>query len=226
MERDDIYDLADLADAVEEFLLPHVEEAVESCRQTFESDRYNDNYVFGTQLWRNVWNRFVEAAHAEQGNPFTPQTIDHCPYLSTSDFSVRHHRVDSTTELPNGAEAAKKQANAQLSLWGTPSENDADIDVSRPIVGIVAEPESGLSKVFLGVLIARFEEEYEWYKQKIIYDATTSVTERGDGVPSEPEVKPVVTLDKPDQEEESQPDIQVREDEDNEQQSKNARKAQ
>lgn len=214
MDDDGIRTLPQLAHAVEEHLLGHIEDSIESCRRAYLADEaYNDNYVFGTMLWRNLLNRFREVA-AREGSPFEHTYEEGVPLLRTQYFSIRHHRVNPGSEMPSGAKAAKAHAQAQLELFEN-SDVEVRVDESHPIIGIKAEPETGLGGVFVGVLEAEDPDSntFRWNKRETVYDVTRAMAGADGQVPAEELDKPIVRLDTPPQESQSGSQVHITNDE-------------
>ena len=135
---------------VREHLLPLIEEAADTCVRAYAADEFNDTYTFGTQLWRNVWNRFLPVA-SDESIPLSHSGVKTDFSLRCGSISLEHHRVRKDTRLPINALAVKKKIDrGQLSLF---ADQPDDTGFAESVVlAIVAEPEEGLMEIFLGVL--------------------------------------------------------------------------
>lgn len=170
--------LEDIAPYVVEHLLPEIHESVEACVESFKADPYNDSWTFGTQLWRNTWNRFSSVAG-----------IDDCPFdihgkgneykLKIGSFILRHHKINDETKLPTGAKAVKEAASAvQTSIFSflgeTPIERPA---IDNIVIAINATTKNGLVEVFLGELVptAPDSKKFKWANKQPIYLANGQV---------------------------------------------------
>lgn len=149
MQPKGITKLDDLVPYISEYLVPLVEDAVETCNRAYMDDEYNDNWTFGTQLWRNLWNRIYEAALSDD-NPIEICHGDHMYAFRIGPAMLRHHRVNRITSIPRSAKAAKSTADAvQLLLF---DEEIYRTDLNNIILAIAAEPGVGLSEIFIGKL--------------------------------------------------------------------------
>jgi hypothetical protein len=174
--------LKDVVPFVEEHLLPMIQQSVEVCKASYLSDPFNDSYTFGTQLWRNAWNRLRATA-----------TYEDCPFeqcgkgneykLKIGRFVLRNHRIDHDTQLPNGAKAAKAAAHEQLELFAADQDRILD-EIDNIIIAIDADPEDGLLEVFIAPIIPleRDSNKYTWEEGQIftVYKAYDKQSSAGD----------------------------------------------
>ena len=156
---------------VREHLLPEIKQAVEICVNCYLMDpAFNDMWTFGTQFWKNIWNRFKTVA----------EELDNCPFevfgkgneykLKLGPYVLRHHRINEQSKLPNGAKAVKSSADyLQMSLfsdeWGAPVEKD------NIVIAIDADVRSGLKEVFLGEIMPLDLEskKYKWVSKALVF---------------------------------------------------------
>ena len=192
--------LRELVPLVREHLLPMIRDAVDVCVRSHADDEYNDNFTFGTQAWKNLWNRLQEYA-AKEGTPFKPSGDLKDYSIRVQGVRLKPHSVNTDTRLPNSARAIKKRINLQLTLFP-----DADGIACLPetvVLAFEASPEEGLREVFLGVLQKNgFTTQYEWRDVAQVYErdgagetvdtATPSSAER---VAEEPEAAPTLDYD-------------------------------
>lgn len=166
MNKPDINKLEDIAPHVMEHLVPEIKQAVEACIKAHNSDPFNDTWTFGTQLWRNVWNRFESVARFEDC-PFGVCGKGNEYKLKIGNFVLRHHRIDEESKLPNGAKAVK--AAAQMFLFG--AEWDAPVEIDNIILAIDADVQRGLKEVFIGELKQMHQnlKKYNWGMKIPIY---------------------------------------------------------
>ena len=130
MEKVNIETIEEMVPYVQEHLLPEIQQAVEVCVKSFWDDPvFNDMYTFGTQFWKNTWNRLS-----------TVSELEDCPFdlcgkgneykLKMGPFVLRHHRINEQSKLPSGGKAVKSSADYihQMSLfneeWYAPVEVD------------------------------------------------------------------------------------------------------
>jgi hypothetical protein len=193
METIQISTLEDLVPYLSQYILPHVKESVQVCVRAFTDDPFNDNWTFGTHLWKNTWNRIRATAEIEN-NPITAPIRGNEYYFSIGNATIHHHRVGGASLLPNAAKAVKALVDeAQLPLF--PHERKLAFD--NVILGISADPMNGLSEVFLGKLEKdASSEQYFWSKRVSLYNMTTAEPEEVEYifVEEEEEAIPVLTL--------------------------------
>lgn len=159
--------LEEIALMVEEHILPEIEESVEVCMSSYHSDEFNDSWTFGTNFWRNVWNRFKSVSSFED-----------CPFdylggnkykLKVNDFIIGCHRIDRKSRIPAGAKALKEKAPVQLppvlARLGYPQERPSD----NIVIAVDADPEKGLREVFLGKLVRLYN------SNKFIFENIVSI---------------------------------------------------
>jgi hypothetical protein len=157
-----INSIEELVPYVAKHLVPLIEDAVNSCERCYQIDPYNDRWTFGTQLWRVIWNRFQSLSNAETspieclpGNIYA---------FRIGQATLRHHRVRNFNAIPKSAKAAKEEADGvfkQLTLFD--DREYFNKDIQNVILAIAAEPEVGLSAIFLGKLIKDNESKgYQW----------------------------------------------------------------
>ena len=207
MEDSRIEKIEDVVPVVRRHLVPQIERAVHVCINAYEADHFNDNYTFGTQLWRNTWNRISRIAHSGD-TPLEPHGKASDYKFRIGSFILRHHRVGGEYHLPRSAKSAKREA-IQLNLFGPvypevlPGENF--------ILAIEVEPDEGLKDVFIGELKQNSTTERFCWERKIPVftpdelsilkgDATRYPPEedtfsRVDFQPTETEPDEIVTLD-------------------------------
>ena len=131
METIKIESLEDMVPYVQEHLLPQIQQAVEICVNCYLMDTaFNDMWTFGTQFWRNTWNRFKTVAEEIEECPFETFGKGNEYKLKLGPYVLRHHRINSQSKLPSGAKAVKSAADymQQMSLfsdeWSAPVEKD------------------------------------------------------------------------------------------------------
>jgi len=171
MTTPNIESLEDMVPHVQEHLLPQIKQAVEICVNCFLMDTaFNDTWTFGTQFWRNTWNRFKAVAEVLEDCPFEVCGKGNEYKLKLGKYVLRHHRINQQSKLPSGAKAVKSAANyIQLSLfsdeWGAPVEND------NIVIAIDADPRRGLKEVFLGELmpLEPDSKKYRWENKAPVY---------------------------------------------------------
>jgi hypothetical protein len=163
--------LNDLAPFVHEHLVPAIESAVEVCLHSYWSDEFNDKWTFGTQLWKNIWNRFSALA-----------SLDDCPFctfgkgneykLKIGPFVLRHHRIDRSSNIPRAAKAVKYRAAAVQLMLEFESECEEERD--NFVIAIDADVEYGLKEIFVGELLPvnGNSNNYRWVQKVPIYLAS------------------------------------------------------
>jgi len=193
METIQISSLEDLVPFLSHYILPHVKESVQVCVRAFSDDPFNDNWTFGTHLWKNTWNRIKATAEIEN-NPINAPTKGNEYCFSIGNATIHHHRVGGAGLLPKSAKAVKALVDeAQLPLF--PQERKLALD--NIILGISADPMNGLSEVFLGKLEKdSSSEQYFWSKRVSLYNMSTAEPEKVEYifVEAEEEAVPVLTL--------------------------------
>lgn len=171
METIQFSSLEELAPYLSQHILPHVKDSVQTCVRAFSADPFNDNWTFGTQLWRNTWNRIRITAEIES-SPVTlpPKRNEYC--FSIGNAIIHHHRVGGIGLLPTSGKAVKDLVDeAQLPLF--PQERKLSFE--NVILGISANPKNGLSEVFLGKLEKdSFSEQYFWSERVSLYKVSTA----------------------------------------------------
>jgi hypothetical protein len=170
MESQIYQSLEDLAAPVAEHLVPEIQQSVEVCVQSHREDpAFNDQWIFGTHLWKNTWNRFVAVASFEEC-PFDLYGKGNDFKLKIGPFVIRHHRIDRKTKIPKGAKAVKLAADArQMSLFS--GEWDVTVLKDNIVIAIDADSEDGLREVFIGELVplSPDSKKYRWENQIPIY---------------------------------------------------------
>ena len=170
--------LEDVAPLVEEHLLPEIQESVEACVSSYEADVFNDLWTFGTQLWKNTWNRLKSVAK-----------LDDCPFerygkgneykLKIGPYILRHHKIDHESRLPTGAKAVKESAAIQLSLFSLLGDEfvNKQPSIDNIVIAIDANPQKGLKEVFIGELLpySLDSKKFKWGKKIEIYLAKGEV---------------------------------------------------
>lgn len=207
MKTPDIESLEDLVPHVQEHLLPQIHQAAEICMNCYLMDTaFNDMWTFGTQFWRNTWNRFRTIA----------EEIDECPFevsgkgneykLRLGPYVLRHHRINSQSRLPSGAKAVKSAANhIQMSLFN--DEWDAPVEKDNIVIAIDVDVHRGLKEVFLGEIMPSEVDssKYKWVRKAPIFlvdgaQASTAdvihIADMPGFVPEEEIVEVPVKLDK------------------------------
>ena len=146
--------LEDVAPFVVEHLLPEIQESVEVCIECYNlDDSFNDSWTFGTQLWRNIWNRFKSAASFEDC-PFEVYGKGNEYKLKIGRYILRHHKIDRETRLPSGAKAVKESASFQMSIFSLLGEDPVQQPtIDNIVIAIDANIQSGLKEVFVGELM-------------------------------------------------------------------------
>jgi hypothetical protein len=171
MNTPNIESLEDLVPHVQDHLLPQIQQAVEICVNCYLMDTaFNDTWTFGTQFWRNTWNRFRTIA----------EEIDECPFevsgkgneykLKLGPFVLRHHRINSQSSLPIGAKAVKSAANSiQMSLFN--DEWNAQVEKDNIVIAIDADVHRGLKEVFLGEImpLGLDSRKYRWVNKISVF---------------------------------------------------------
>lgn len=162
--------LQEIAQPVAEYLLPEIEQSVEICVKSYWDDpTFNDQWIFGTHLWKNAWNRF-EAASSFNDCPFEVCGKGNEYKLRIGKFVVRHHRIDQQTKLPSSAKAVKSAADAiQMMLFD--DEWCAPVEIDNIIIAIDADVDSGLKEVFVGELMphSKLSKQYRWVQKAPVY---------------------------------------------------------
>ncbi len=203
MEAIQISSLEDLAPYLSQYILPHVKDSVQTCVRAFSADPFNDNWTFGTHLWRNTWNRIRATAEIES-NPITVPLKGNEYCFHVGNAIIHHHRVGGAGLLPTSAKAVKDLVDeAQLPLF--PRERRVAFD--NIILGISADPQVGLSEVFLGKLEKdSSSEQYYWSDKVSLYNGSSAEPEDVEYifVDEEQEAVPVLAF-RPKTEETAQP---------------------
>ena len=166
-----IESLDDISPFVQEYLLPHIQQSVAICINCYLMDTaFNDTWTFGTQFWRNTWNRFKTVA----------KEVDECPFeiygneseykLKLSSYVIRHHRINTKSKLPSGAKAAKLAAYNMQQMylfndWSTPVEKE------NVIIAIDADINNGLKEVFIGEImpLEKDSKKYKWVNKAPVF---------------------------------------------------------
>jgi len=161
MNAPEIHDLQDAVPYFTEFVLPEIEKAVEVACRTLALDENNDTWVFGTTLWRNLWNRVKRMAQADD-NPFRVFERENAYDFCLGTLRVRHHRVNATTLLPGSGVAAKSYADYNQFRFDGDGFGAPGFD--HAVLAIVAHPVTGLREVFIGIL-GRTASGYHWIQQ-------------------------------------------------------------
>lgn len=174
METIQISSLKDLAPYLSQHILPHVKDSVQVCLLAYSADAFNDNWTFGTHLWRNTWNRIRSTAEIED-NPVTlpVKGNEYCFHIGNA--TIHHHRVGGAGLLPTSGKAVKGLVDeAQLPLF--PQARKLSLD--NIILGISADPKEGLSEVFLGKLEKySSSEQYFWSDKVSLYHGSKAEPE-------------------------------------------------
>ena len=169
MEKTEIVELEDIIPHALKHLLPEIKESVEVCINCFHMDAFNDTWTFGTQLWKNIWNRFNFVIDEYEDCPFEICGKGNEYKFKIGPYVLRHHRINSDSKLPCGAKAVKAAAGQQMYLpgleWQSPIEKD------NIVLAIDADIQNGLKEVFLGELQQADPEEkkYKWGKKVQVY---------------------------------------------------------
>lgn len=191
MESSRIEKIESLVPVVRKYLVPSIERAVVVCVEAYWADQYNDNYTFGTQFWRNSWNRIDEIATSGE-TPIELFGKANEYKFRVGRFILRHHRVGGEYQLPSSAKSAKNAA-IQLNLFGRtypeilPGENI--------ILAIEADPKEGFKDIFIGDLKQDPDSgELYWAKVIPIYTPEElSILKGGTApIPAEEEATPEV----------------------------------
>ena len=149
--------LEEIALMVEEHLLPEIEESVEACMSSYHSDEFNDSWTFGTNFWRNVWNRLKSVSSFED-----------CPFdylggnkykLKADQYIIGCHRIDRKSRIPAGAKALKREAPVQLPPILASLEYLQELRplIDNVVIAVDADPVKGLREVFLGELFRIYD---------------------------------------------------------------------
>lgn len=161
--------LDQIAPYVHEHLFPEIQQSVDTCIKSYWDDDFNDMWIFGTHLWKNIWNRFKSVAEFEDC-PFYVCGKGNEYKLQIGQFILRHHRINEESKLPNAAKAVKFAADQiQMTLFG--EEWDVPAEIDNIVLAIDADIENGLKEVFVGELIsyAPMFNKYKWAKKIPIY---------------------------------------------------------
>ena len=149
--------LEEIALMVEEHLLPEIKESVEVCMSSYHSDEFNDSWTFGTNFWRNVWNRLKSVSSFED-----------CPFdylggnkykLKMDQYIIGCHRIDKKSRIPAGAKALKREAPVQLPPILANLEYLQELRplIDNVVIAVDADPVKGLREVFLGELVRIYD---------------------------------------------------------------------
>ena len=109
MEASTYETLEDITPHVREHLLPEIQQAVEVCVKAYLEDEFNDTWTFGTQFWKNTWNRFEAVAEFKdcpfgvygKGNEYntrpkqsysSPARVNHIHVSQITSCSIRRVR--------------------------------------------------------------------------------------------------------------------------------------
>lgn len=170
--------LEDVALFVTEYLLSEIQESVEVCIECYNlDDSYNDSWTFGTQLWRNIWNRFKYTASSE-GCPFEVYGKGNEYKLKIGRYILRHHKIDRESRLPSGAKAVKESASFQMSLFSFLSEYPVQKPtIDNIVIAIDANVRSGLKEVFVGELMpyALDSKKFKWVNKAPVFLAENHI---------------------------------------------------
>lgn len=162
--------LEDLVAPVAEHLVPEIKQSVDICVKSFLDDEvFNDKWIFGTHLWKNIWNRFAMIANYEDC-PFEVYGKGNDYKLKVGPFVIRHHRVDRETKIPKGAKAVKSSAAAiQLALFT--GNFDTTVEKDNIVIAIDADVKDGLREVFIGELMPQSIEskKYQWINKVPVF---------------------------------------------------------
>jgi hypothetical protein len=191
METIQISSLEDLVPHLSQHILPHVKDSVQACVRAFYADSFNDNWTFGTHLWRNTWNRIRATAEIEN-NPITTPIKGNEYCLHIGNATIHHHRVGGAGLLPTSAKAVKDLVDeAQLPLF----PQDRKLTVDNVILGISADPKNGLSVVFLGKLEKdSSSDQYFWSERVYLYNVSIAEPEEVEYIFVEEEEEAVPVL--------------------------------
>jgi hypothetical protein len=199
-----IASLKDLVPHVSQYIVPLITEAVEVCLRAHADDPFNDNWTFGTHLWKNSWNR-IKATSEIENNPIMtpPKGNEFC--FSIGNATIHHHRVGGEGLLPRSAKKVKALADeAQLPLF--PQKRRVAFD--NVVLGIAADVQIGLSEIFIGKLEKDVaSDRYFWSETVSLFktSATTLETPKYIFFEEEAEAIPVLMLE-PKAVESAQPD--------------------
>ncbi len=163
-----IKELEDIVPYVLEHLVPEILDSVEACVRSFHDDIYNDSWIFGTHLWKNIWNRFESVSRFEDC-PFEIVGKGNEYKLKIGPFVLRHHRIDQESKLPTGAKGVKASASQQMNMFG--EEWAPPVEIDNIVLAIDADVNSGLKEVFVGELKQQNPDtkQYEWGKKVPVY---------------------------------------------------------
>ncbi len=163
--------LEDIAPFVVDHLLPEIKESVEVCVSSFEADDFNDSWTFGTQLWRNTWNRIKSVAQFEDC-PFDIHGKGNEYKLKIGQYILRHHKIDNVSKMPTGAKAVKSSAYTQMSIFSLLGyEPTIRPSIENIVIAIDASIQKGLKEVFLGELmpLSLESKKFKWVNKVPIY---------------------------------------------------------
>ncbi len=163
--------LGDIAPHVTEHFLPEIHASVDTCIDSYEADPFNDSWTFGTQLWRNLWNRLKTVAELNDC-PFEVYGKGNEYKLKIGRFILRHHKINSKTKLPSGAKAVKEAASVQMTIYSFLGETPPELpSIDNIVIAINATIKSGLIEVFIGELLPVSNDfnKYEWSNKAQVY---------------------------------------------------------
>jgi hypothetical protein len=165
----EINELEDIVPHAKDHLFPEIQESVERCIESFMVDPvFNDTWTFGTNLWKNTWNRFKGIFEECEDCPFEICGKGNEYKFKIGPYILRHHRINEESGLPNGGNAVKKSAN-QMCLFG--DEWQAPVEIDNIVLAIDADIENGLKEIFIGELKQKRSgtNKYEWGKKVPVY---------------------------------------------------------
>jgi hypothetical protein len=170
MNNPKINKLEDIVPFALDHLLPEIQESVEVCIKSYSVDpTFNDMWTFGTQLWKNTWNRFKAVFEEYEDCPFETCGKGNEYKFKIGNYVLRHHRINEESNLPNGGKAVKESATKQMTLFG--DEWDAPVEIDNIVLAIIADVQYGLKGVFIGELKQRSSnaKQYKWGKKVPVY---------------------------------------------------------
>lgn len=169
MDKPEINKLEDIVPHAFDHLFPEIQESVERCIESFMVDpMFNDSWTFGTNFWKNTWNRFKGIFEEYEDCPFEICGKGNEYKFKIGPYILRHHRINEESGLPNGGNAVKKSAN-QMYLFG--DEWQAPVEIDNIVLAIDADVKNGLKGIFIGELKRKSQgtNKYEWGKKVPVY---------------------------------------------------------
>ena len=169
MQKPNIVSLKDMVPHIHEHLLPAIQQSVEICVKSYWDDQFNDMWIFGTHLWKNIWNRFEALAEFEDC-PFEACGKGNEYKLKIGPYVIRHHRINNESKLPTGAKAVKSSA-AHIQMMLFEDDLNVPVEIDNIVVAIDADVHKGLKEVFVGELMPLPDnsKKYRWEDNESVF---------------------------------------------------------